>query len=466
MVYAMMPPFISEGITMKINAMRTLLILASICFLAACGSGGSTSIEGPVLSLSEVRALVIDQFFVNGGLDDEYASEGEFSLYLRDAATGQDVACTSAENGMEELAIPAIYYGGLSVPFESVDGEHPESLARFQLLFVEQDSQGCPEPIDEDEDDIAGISAELTFDELLEQPIWATNGRAVTVLRAQSSDAVTVRSMAPSLARGFFLDKLFFENGSEGRQANRYYLFVDRIENGSSTYESQVSDDDMAAIQYGELIYAALGFTVPGFDAADAGFDDTAVRVSLYVQRDSGPALVGQTDVATIGELIGEKALFTNGKGYVTFRSVMPTPFSASVVRLEELIDLIATDLSYTLTPEAAPTMELQVTDVEGNYAIACAGANQGLGGVDAPGTYAGLTAGLATVTGQQELFGWDTVLIRLVNRTDGLTCPAPMTATPEILGQSAGLTSAGLGAGSYTFANEAGSVTLALDAE
>ncbi len=442
-----------------------IIALTALCAAGCGGGGGSTTIEGPVLSINELTALVIDQFFVNGGLDDEYAARGEFSLYLRDAATGEDVACTRADEGMEELAVAGVYYGGLSIPLTEVAGNAIDSVARFQLLFVEQDSEGCPEPID-DEDDIVGSSAELTFDGLLDQQIWAGNGRGVALLRAGSDDAASIRSMAPALAEGLFVDKLFFDNGGDGREAARYYLFADRVDDGRSTYQCQVDDELMADIRFGHIVYAALGFPFDCFEGSDPGFADIPVRVGLYIQKEGGPELVGETEVTPIGEMIGERIAFTNEKGYVSFQGVVPTPFSASVVRLGDLTDLVATALTYELTPAANATVELQVTDAAGAFTIACAGADQGLIGVGAPGSYEGLDAGFVAAEGQEALFGQNGVLMRLVERTDGLACPKPMASAPTVLATSAVLTSDELGAGTIAFASGAGNVTLALDAD
>jgi len=440
---------------------KIITIACVISIFTSCGGGGGGStIEGPTLSLGEALSIIVDQVYINSGLDDEYGSRGEFSVYLRDAATGQDVACTQADDGMEELSTSGIYYGGLSIPFAEVDEEHPNEMARFQLVFVEQDGVGCPGPIDDD-DDIAGISPEFMFDNLIGKKIWATNGQAVAVLRNQSEDASTVSPMAPALEEGLIIDEIYFDNGSDGQSSSRYYIFVDQIESGNSTYQCQVDDDLMSDVRYGGIVYSALGFPISCFSATDPDFDFIEVRFGLYIQKDQGPTLVGETEPTAIGDMIGENVPFTNEKGYVTFRNIITTPFASPALRLEELASIETTSLSYELTPSFNPTMELHIVNDSGDYIIACAGEDQGLTGVDAPGAYDNLSATFVAATGQRELFGWDDVIIKLVDRTDGYSCPKPLEGTPTTLAESGPLTGSDLLAGTIEFLNGAGTLTI-----
>ncbi len=441
------------------STISVLTFAVFFLFTGCGGGGGATSIEGPILSIGEIKSLVVDQFFVNGGLDDEYSERGEFSIYLRDAATGRDVACASAEGGMEKLSVPALYYGGLSIPLVGVEGDLPENVARFQVLFVEQDSEGCPLPIDDD-DDIAGITPEFTFDGLMDQEIWARNGRGAVVFRVEGEDDLSISRMSPALADGLVIDKLYFDNGDDDE---RYYIFVDEIEDGSSVENCQIDDDLMAKIRYGGIVYAGLNFPVDCFEPDGDGFADTPVRLALFIQREDGPELVGETEVTEIGELIGEQVPFTNDKGFVSFRSVMTREFSAPVLRLGELTGEVVEGLSYELTPSAEPTIELHMMDSRGDFVIACAGAAQGLTGVDAPGIYDALSAQFVAADGQMELFGFSDILIRLVDRGDGLTCPSPLMSAPTVLATTEALGGADLGAVELLFEDGAGSLTLGL---
>ncbi|MBI4126684.1 MAG: hypothetical protein HY465_04245 [Deltaproteobacteria bacterium] len=430
--------------------------------MAGCSSVGIPEITGPILEADEAKALAIDQFYVNGGLDDEFSSQGEFNVYLRDAGTGQDWVCASTTDGMDEVALTGVYYGGLDIHFREVDGDRPSSSARFQILVVEKDGEDCPESIGDD-DDIVASSPELTFDELIGQTIWSTNGLAAVTLRGQTDEAVAIPSMAPSLDAGLILDQVSFESGGDSTTANRYYIFAEHVEDGTVVTQCQVDDSYLSNIQYGRITYAALGIPIDCFSAMDPDFADLPVRLSLWIQRSKGPEKIGETAVVPIGEIIGEKVSFTNNQGYFKFRNVVETPFSSSIVRLGELTGLTVTNVSYTETPSLNPTLEIHVLrDGDVSYSIACAGEDQGVDGLETPDTYDDLSATLVPVTGQQELFGWESVTIKFINRTDGLSCPEPLASDPDILATTTALTPSALSGRTFNFTDNDGSISFA----
>lgn len=434
--------------------MKRILCISIITILlgaysAGCGGGG-TDIVGPILSLGEIKALKLDQFFINGGMDDEYRAYGEFAVYIRDAATGVDIACTRPEDGMSMLTAPGVYYAELSVALEEVDGEHPDSVARFKLVFVEKDAASCPAPIGV-EDDIAGESAELTFDQLIGTRIWATNGLAAAVLRDSSDEALAVGGMAPSMTDGLAIDKLHFR-ASDDENA-RYYIYAEKIENGQSVYQCQIDDAFMEKIRRGGVLYAALGFPISCLDPSDPDFISTQVRLGLYIQTDSGPELVGETEPTAIGDLVGERADFTNEDGYVTFRRVSTTFYGATVVRLEDLSATQVTRLEFGTGPATDAPLELHAVDSASGVVMACSGAAQGLVGIGAAGTYEGLAADLVAAEGQMALFGADSVVLRLVERTDGEACPDAPAGEFTAIAETAALDSGDLAGGSAAFA-------------
>jgi hypothetical protein len=296
---------------------------------------------------------------------------------------------------------------------------------------------------------------------LLATQLWSTNGLAMAVIRGPNEEAKNVRQMAPAIEDGLFIDKLYFENGQDGDKAERYYIFISEVENGKEIHRCELEDDYIRNIRYGNMLYAALGYPISCIDPAIEGFLDRKIKFGLYLQKNSGMTLVGETEAAMVMDLIGERAGFTNSKGYISFRGVMKTPFSSSVVRLEELTQLEISELSYKLTPSAKPTLELHITDSSGDYIIACSGQAQGFAEVSTPDDYADLEAGFVAATGQKELFGWSKVLLRLVDRNDAAACPAPYLSAPTILGESEELSAADLSTGIVTFKNAAGEAVL-----
>jgi hypothetical protein len=448
---------------MRRASIRVVLAIAAAALCTSCGGGGGQSddqtIAGPILSLDSIQAIAVDQLFINGGMEDEYRARGEFSIYLRDAATQKDVACTTSSGAAARVASPDIFYGGLALPLTSLEGDHPTSVARFQIVFVEKDGPDCPAPIDV-EDDIVGISDEVSSDELLRVPIWAQNGRAIAVLRAPSDTALSIRSMAPSLADGLIVDKLFFRRNAESDAiAESYYLFAERIENGVAVDQCQLDASAMEGIRFGDVIYAALGLSIPCFDPAASNFADMQVRVGIYVQASSGPELVGQTAPQAIGDVIGERVNFAEGDGYVAFRRVTTTLFGAPVVRLADLTSVVVSSLSHTASPTTDADLELHAVDPGTGLTVACAGRVQGLEGVGLAGSYDALSAKIVAVDGQRELFGWDQVILRLVERSDGHACPVPPEGSVGVLAQTAELVPSDLRAESVSFLSGKGTV-------
>lgn len=304
--------------------MKRLFSIIAVCLLmSACGSGGGPiKPEGPILSVDEAVSIVLDQFYVNGGLEDEFAAKGEFSVYLRDAGTGQDIACTSAQDGMKDIWATGIHYAGLSIPLREVDSEHPSSMARFQVVFVEKDGDDCPKPIGGD-DDVVGLSPEFSFDGLMNQEIHATDELGVVVFRYSSDPPIEIGSMEPSTEAGLVIDKLYFEDVSDGRDDLSYYLFAERVENGEVVSTCSVDTELMSKIGRGGIVYAALGFPISCFDPNDPQFAAIPIRMGLYIQREGGPEVIGETEVKRIDAIIGEKVQFANGRGYVSFRTVV-----------------------------------------------------------------------------------------------------------------------------------------------
>ena len=163
--------------------------------------------------------------------------------------------------------------------------------------------------------------------------------------------------------------------------------------------------------------------------------------------------LVGQTESAAIGDLVGERADFKNGKGYVTFRRVSADLFGSPVIRLADLANTEVTYLEFGTDPASDAPLELHVMDPATGVVLACAGAAQGLAGVTTAGAYGGLAAGFAAVDGQLELFGSDSVVISLVERDDDDACPEVLGQTPATVVETLSLDSSDLREGEAAFA-------------
>ncbi len=332
----------------------------------------------------------------------------------------------------------------------------PNEAVRFQLIFVEHDSDGCPNPID-DEDDILGVSKEFGFNDLLGNQIWATNGKAAAMIQQQNAEITTPRGMAPSMKKGLAIDKIYFEDGSE---ASRYHIFVGKIENGNETGSVEIDHDDIAKIRFGGIIYSALGIDIDVVDPASANFDLTKLRFQLYAQRESGTELVGETDFVAVEDLIGERASFTNGIGYITFRNISSAQFGASVIRLSDLENLEISKLEHDGNLSADSVVELAFFDPSGSYAVACAGVDQGFFDISSAGAYE-ISANLVSVEGQRELFGWSQLVTSLVKRTDSMKCPKPYSEGAASIGSRSATILDDFKSGNLEFDDDGGRVEL-----
>lgn len=442
---------------MKHLAILTLSICAMF-FAAGCGGeGGSSEIDGPTLSISEARSLALEQFYSSDAGEDEYGEKGEFSVYLRDAGTGQDIVCLAMDDGMEQLSFPGIYYGGLAIPFREVMGDLPNESVRFQLIFVEHDSDGCPDPID-DEDNILGVSKEFGFNDLVGRQIWATNGKAAAMLQIAGLEPSSVRAMAPSIRKGLYIDKLYFEDGSSDSEPSRYYIFASKMENGSAVELGELQNDEIAKVRFGGIMYSALGVEMDLISPTSPNFDVTKIRLGLYAQRDSGIELVGETEFVAIEDLIGEKVAFTNDRGYIAFRNVSQVAFSAAVLRAADLSALELSEIEHEENLSASSNLEFAIFDPSGSYAVACSGPDQGLADIVSPGSH-DVDAELVLVDGQKELFGWSQVIASLVQRKDGLKCPNPYSDGVTVVGSNQAVLSDDFQSGIIDFDEDAGTV-------
>src|SRR3989338_1240438 len=440
-----------------------LLCIIYALFLS-CGSDGGfpSSIEGPVLDINEAKALVVDHFYVNGGLDDEFSSQGEFAIYLRDVGgEGKDLTCASGTDGISQLATPGVYYGMLDIPMQAVNDDKPDSAARFQIVVVEKDSENCPEPISRD-DDIVGMSEELTFEELTNAPIWTANGLSSVTLRVHSEEEISIPALAPSLTTGLFIDKLFFDSGADARTEHRYFLFATRIDSsGNAVQNCQVDDKYLLPVKFGNILYAGLHIPIECFSSTDPEFSNMIAKLSLFIQKTQGPELVAETETKPIGEMIGERLSFKNGKGFISFQSIATKAFETSVVRLADVTSYQVRSLTYSLAPSANATVEVHFFGDNASYSFACSGAEQGLTSVNTPANYSNLNASLVASTGQKELFCWKQVTVKLLERTDGLKCPAALAKTPTTLAETSALTPSALAGGNITFLNGGGTLQL-----
>ena len=110
------------------------------------------------------------------------------------------------------------------------------------------------------------------------------------------------------------------------------------------------------------------------------------------------------------------------------------------------------TSLAIDTAPLATETLEVHFRSPRG-YSLACIGEHQGLVGMGAPAAaYTGPALSFAPIEGLRELFGWEELDLVVIGRSDGDSCPAPITESFSILVQTTGLGPADIKAGNVAF--------------
>lgn len=433
--------------------------LAACTIFAACGSEDIALkyLTGPFFSSSDASAVLIDQFYINGGMDDDYAKTGQFSIYIRDAVSGTDIACASQDSGMSDFNRQDMYYGSLMVPFVPIDGISPTTVARMKLVFVEQDSAGCPKPIDPS-DDIVGISKEFAMDSAFGSRIWAENGKAVAALRQTMDDSISIPEMAPATTSQISIDKLEFKTDLVDA---RYYLIANYVEGSSPQKFCQVDDAALAKISAKNTEYAALAFLIPCIDPAAAS---VTAWFSLYGETTGDPVLIGETAHVPTGRLIGDTLPFTNNMGFISIRGIVEEPFKIPSIRLADLTGTKISSLDLKSAPTPATVPELWITDSTTGAPIACSGASEGFSGINSASLFDALGARIIAADGIRELFGWEGVKSLIIERTDDLACPYfPAPEAFSILEESGNLSNVHFKAGEVSLVGTKSQLTFSV---
>lgn len=424
-----------------------VILIASIV-LSACDSGLMDLLKGPLLSISDVGSIEISQIYINGGTNDDTAeTQSKYAVYLRDyRSTSQTlIACAGSIDGMEKVNASGIYYANLHIPLQEVSTQHPEESIQFQIVFVELDgSSDCPAIYGED-DDIIGTSAVLDFDQLFSGLIWAENGRGAVMFKQTADEkSGSVPPMAASITKDIIIDKIYFKGDPD--EKNNYLIYLNKIVNNEVACYEVMQSDQSKIIQYPEIIYSALGFAfTPPKDQGDcivpnnADFDEQMITIKLMMETQSNYELVAEIDPVAIKNVIGQTINFKNDMGYISFVSFDGKAFSnpSGKVRLNELTSLEVNRLKHSANASINSTVELHFFTKSGDFSVACSGENQGLTNIKNLGDHTNLNASFVSLEGQKELFGWDDVVIKLIERKDGLNCPKALANSPEILANS-----------------------------
>jgi hypothetical protein len=302
--------------------------------ILSCGSGnGITTLSGPDLSIGELAAIKVDQLKFSGGLTDDSALDGipEPTLYLRCADSDVDIACAGPEQGLDIVKKDGVSYGRLDVSFESVSGVTEDSCFDVKLVFVEKDSDACPEPINSD-DDIIWTSAALTIDEsgsgsLLKNLIGPADGSvgAYLISPADKPAEELLSVTLPQTEATLKLDQLYFKEPSLPDGTTNFKLVVKSDEGElircEAAFESSASGIEREGIIYGNLNMQLFDNAGSACQITEANKSEEVV-IYLYSSA-SGNSLFTENAIM-LSDLAddGEKVEFKDEKGYVKFAPV------------------------------------------------------------------------------------------------------------------------------------------------
>lgn len=288
-------------------------------FLSACGgsSGGPANIVGPELNLAEAVQLEVNQIFVKNWSGT--AARPFFSVYIQDAISEELMACAGPDEGLDIASSAGIYYADLSVPFIRVTGATDKNTPIFNIIIVADQENPCPEPIATG-DQVVG-QVQVNFGELLDYPIEFGVGDAYVTLIAHGHSDVRVPDMPPAETDVLTVGELYFDDTPPGDVIPDYYLVLYVTNGNIYDFQAIIDPSEMPEMREPKIIYSWLNLAFSGTEGVSTDVDLLKRKGRIEFLKNDGQ-LIGKTSDEYIGDLIGRKIEFTNGKGYLKLRSV------------------------------------------------------------------------------------------------------------------------------------------------
>ncbi len=275
--------------------MKKLVVFLVSCFMfhAACGGGNTSNPVGPNIDIAELETIKIDQIKFTGGIDDDQDLIPEVAVYVRCAANNVDMVCSGSSQGLNIVGKSGIVYGRLDAHFRGVEGAPDTNCSDVQLVFVEKDSNNCPQPISSD-DDIVWTSNALSLDEegtgnLLKSKIANEDESVMAYLIGPNDEAASelVLSTTPLAENKLMLDQLYFKSPSIEGQGATFKVWVRDEQND---FRCEASFDGTSGVVQEDIIYGNLGIELLDKDGASCAITDenklTKVNVYFYVSAE------------------------------------------------------------------------------------------------------------------------------------------------------------------------------------
>lgn len=313
-----------------------IVLLASCFLLLSCGSSGSKNPVGPDLDISELLSIKIDQLKLTGGMDDDNDTIPEAAIYLRCKESARYLACAGQAEGMDIVTRSGVAYGKLDIPLIKVSGADGSCLD-VEVVFVEKDSNDCPNTVTAD-DDILGVSQAVSLNESGEGNLLGNKIETAddtNWVRLFGGDTEEASDMEPSSAitdAMLTLDQLYFTKPDIYERSASFKLVVkDSINTGD--FRCEASFDKTSGIIKENIIYGGLGIQL-----LDANNEPCAITnenktkmvdITLTILADNGNSVenlvTDPEDETTLGDLIdndGMREKFTDDAGFVRFSHI------------------------------------------------------------------------------------------------------------------------------------------------
>lgn len=315
----------------KIISFVFCLLSFVFCLLTGCGgSGGPANLTGPDLSISELVSIKIDQLKFTGGLDDDQDGTPEPAIYIRCADSEVDIACAGADQGLDIVTKSGTVYGRIDAIFEPVENVKETNCFDVNLVFVEKDSDGCPAPISDDDDEL-WVSGPLSLNELgtgslLKNPVESDDGlfMAYLISSADQPEEDIAFNPVPQTDNILKVDQLYIKSATINDDTS--FKLVVKSATGENFRCEASFDAATTGITKMDIIYGNLGILLKDNDLSDCLITEENkmedINITLYISDNN--AVVTSLNTTSLVDLVdndGGKEDLQNG-GFVRFLMV------------------------------------------------------------------------------------------------------------------------------------------------
>lgn len=344
---------------------RRMILLALIflgqVFLAGCGGGDSgeessktdLNMDNPLISISTIRNISIDQFsfYLTSKI-----YEPNLEVWIKDADSGKLLLCSYSGFGMQGVSTEGIFYGNLKATFQKMISEADNYEGRLFEVWVHHsnDNSVC---LNVGEggiiagDLVIGNSGPVTYNTLISEPIFATNG--TFFVRFKETAETMSRPLPFSIVASMPKDRLMIDQiyvsdlySPDNWNADPEVYILAEV---SKPAEGQDGDDETktwemigcADADTGLGSFGSRGMTYSKLLADIVDENSTVISFSkntgktvkiVMIDNDVGScpqpsavseSVIGESEPVLWDDLPGKRIWMENNLGYITFNNVV-----------------------------------------------------------------------------------------------------------------------------------------------